>query len=125
MHEMAIARSLLGIVLEECSHSGLKRVECIRIQVGALTMVVPDALTFCFRLLSHDTIASGAILDIEEIPVVVRCPMCGELFEGEEQFYSCPRCGPVPGGLELIRGRELTVVAIEGCDYEPDQDPCS
>lgn len=127
MHEMAIAESLLEIVLDESGRHGITRVNRIQLQVGALAAVVPAALTFCFDLISRDSIAVGAVLAIETVPVVVRCPECKELFEVDNQFYVCPQCGPIPAGLDLTSGRELTLLSIEGesgDDDERSKSPC-
>jgi len=112
VHEMSIAQSLLEIVLEESRQHRLEQVKTIKLQVGAMAAVVPESLTFCFELLSQDTIASGAALEVETIPVVARCSDCNILFEVENQIFLCPQCdGPT---LELVSGRELSLVSIEG-----------
>lgn len=125
MHEMSIAQSLLEIVLEESRRHSLKQVKSIKLQVGAMAAVVPESLTFCFELLSQDTIASGAGLDIETIPVVARCSDCDILYEVENQIFLCPQCGGPT--LELVSGRELALVSIEGEtgeDNDADQSSC-
>jgi len=114
VHEMAIAENLLEIVLDESARHGIRRVDRIVVQVGALAAVVPEALTFCFQAVSQDTLAAGARLDIETVPVVVRCPLCRELFEVEDRFDACPDCGPVVSGMHMVSGREMTVLSIEG-----------
>lgn len=111
---MAIAQNVLEIVLEECQRHHVESVERISLQVGALAAVVPDALSFCFQVVAQGTPAENAVLDIETVPVVVRCPLCGELFEMEDRLDVCPQCGPVVSGLTLISGREMTVMSIEG-----------
>lgn len=112
MHELSIAQSLLDIVLEEGERNRLKQVHAIRLQVGAMAAVVPDALNFCFEMLSRNTIASGAALEIEALPVVARCSRCELPFQVENQTFLCPKCGDPT--LELVSGRELSVVSIEG-----------
>ncbi len=114
MHEMAVAESLLQIVLEESERHGIRRVDRVRLQVGALAAVVPEALDFCFTIVSQGSVAEKASLEIETVPVVVRCPECGQRFQVDNQFYVCPDCGPIPSGLDLTSGRELTVLSIEG-----------
>ncbi|MDQ3358574.1 MAG: hydrogenase maturation nickel metallochaperone HypA, partial [Actinomycetota bacterium] len=47
MHELSIAESVVEAVLQR---TGEQRVTVIRIQIGRLSGVVPDALTFCFEL---------------------------------------------------------------------------
>ncbi len=114
VHEMAIAQSVLEIVLDECRVHGIATVDRIAVQVGALAAVVPEALRFCFQVVAQGTPAEKAVLDIETVPVVMRCPLCGELFEMEDRLDMCPQCGPVVSGLSLVSGREMTVMSIEG-----------
>jgi hydrogenase nickel incorporation protein HypA/HybF len=109
---MSIAQTLLELVSEESQHHGLKQVKVIKLQVGTLAAVVPEALNFCFELLSRDTIASGGTLDIETVPAVARCPECQMLFEVENLVFLCPQCGGPT--MDLVSGRELTLVSIEG-----------
>ena len=123
---MSIAQSLLDIVLDEGRKHLLVDVKTIRLQVGAMAAVVPESLDFCFDMLSRDTIASGAVIEIESVPVVARCSPCNIVFEVEDHVFLCPRCGePV---LELISGRELSLLNIEGETGDPndaDQGSCS
>jgi hydrogenase nickel incorporation protein HypA/HybF len=109
---MSIAQSLLDIVLEEGRRHQLNQVKTIRLQVGEMAAVVPESLTFCFRLISEGTIAAGAILEIESMPVISRCSDCGTLFEVEDMKFICPQC-EAPA-LELVSGRELSLLNIEG-----------
>lgn len=112
VHELSIAQSLLEIVQDESKKHGIHRVNSIKIRVGALAGVVAEALTFCFGLVSQETIASGATLEIETIPLVARCSDCDLEFEVRDNVFLCPRCGtPTP---ELVSGRDLAVASIEG-----------
>ncbi|MEN6437843.1 MAG: hydrogenase maturation nickel metallochaperone HypA [Syntrophobacter sp.] len=112
MHELSIAESLIGILTEEARNHKIERINKVKLQVGELAAVVPESLTFCFELVSRDTIAEGAVLEIETIDVVARCDNCDQSFKVLDQMFLCPVCGgPV---LELISGRELSVSSIEG-----------
>jgi hydrogenase nickel incorporation protein HypA/HybF len=112
VHELAIAQNVLDVVLEEGRRHGLARVTSIRLQVGALAAVVPDALTFCFEMVSQQTIAAGARLDIDTIPVAIRCQGCHQVFAMEDHKFVCPRCQEP--AMDLVSGRELLVASIEG-----------
>lgn len=118
MHEMSIAQSLLTIILDESAKHSITQVRQVNLQVGAMAAIVPESLTFCFELLSRETLAEGATLAIEEIPVVARCGDCDLNYQVENQVFLCPRCG-MPS-LELVSGRELSVVSIEGETGEGD-----
>ncbi len=118
MHELAIAQNVLDVVLDEGHRHRLKRVTSIRIQVGALAAVVPEALSFCFEMTSQNTIAAGARLDIETTPVVARCLQCLETFSVENHVFLCPNCHQP--AMDLVSGRELLVASIEGETGETD-----
>jgi hydrogenase nickel incorporation protein HypA/HybF len=118
VHELSIAQSLMEIVLEEGRRHRLGRVKLIRLQVGELAAVVPESLEFCFEMVSKDTIAEGAVLDIESVPVVANCSQCRMAFEVENHVFLCPQCGEPT--FELVSGRELSVVSIEGETGEGD-----
>jgi hydrogenase nickel incorporation protein HypA/HybF len=115
---MSIAQSLLDIVLDEAGRHGVEKVKVIRLQVGDLAAIVPESLSFCFEMLSEGTVAAGSEIEIERIPVVARCPECDVRFEVEQNIFLCPKCsGPT---LELVSGRELSILNIEGETGEPD-----
>jgi hydrogenase nickel incorporation protein HypA/HybF len=118
VHELAIAESLLEIVLEEGRRHDLQKVTIIRLQIGAMAAVVPEALMFSFEMVSQNTIVSGASLEIESLPVVARCSICEMNFEVENQVFLCTRCGQPT--LELISGRELSLVNLEGETRDDD-----
>ncbi len=61
MHELAIAESVVSSVLER---TGEQSVSVVRLRVGRLSGVVPDALTFCFELATAGTALEGASLEI-------------------------------------------------------------
>jgi hydrogenase nickel incorporation protein HypA/HybF len=118
LHELSIAQSIIEIVVDEAQKNGLHQVKRIKLQVGAFAAVVPDSLTFCFELVSRDTIAEGAVVEIESVGIVARCDKCDCTFDVRDQVFLCPRCGdPV---LELVSGRELSVLSIEGETGEED-----
>jgi hydrogenase nickel incorporation protein HypA/HybF len=112
VHEMAIAQSLLEIVLEQGRLHQLERVRVIKLQIGEMAAVLPESLSFCFELLSKDTIASGAVLDIDTLPVVARCTSCGIRFEVEHYRFICPECAN--SAVEMVSGRELSLASMEG-----------
>ncbi len=112
MHEMSIAQSILDAVLEQGEAHRLQRVKTIKLQIGAMAAVVPSSLTFCFDLLTKNTIASDAVLEIETAPVVARCPDCNLLFEVEDLIFLCPQCEKP--AFEVVSGRDLLLMSIEG-----------
>ena len=96
----------------------LERINKVRLQIGKFAAVVPESLTFCFELVSRDTVASGALIEIESVGITARCDKCDFSFDVEDQVFLCPRCGEP--ALELLSGRELSVTSIEGETGEDD-----
>lgn len=120
MHEMGIAMEIIEIASQSIPES-LKgaKVHRVRLKIGKLTAVVPESLRFCFDIASQDTLLNGAILQIEETPVVVHCQECTGESTLDGVSFSCPECGS--GKLTLISGRELDIEAIE---VEDEDEAC-
>ncbi len=120
MHEMSIAQSLLDIIRDEMEKNQLKVLFKVKVKTGKLNAIVPDALTFCFDLLLRDTPWEGAILEIETVPVRLKCVECGYEFyppieENVVSIFSipCPSCG-ADFGHRVLEGKELLIEYIEG-----------
>jgi hydrogenase nickel incorporation protein HypA/HybF len=65
VHELAIIEGVLDMVTERLPDATIR---CVRLEVGALTGVVPDSLRFCFELATEGTSLQGACLEITETP---------------------------------------------------------
>ena len=111
MHELSIMQSALSQVLEEAQRAGASRVHEVRLRIGALSGVVPDALQFAFEALSEGTPAENATLTIEQVPARFWCDTCRREFESDRMFADCPDCG-VPSA-DLRGGRELELTSLE------------
>jgi hydrogenase nickel incorporation protein HypA/HybF len=83
----------------------------VELKVGHLRQVVPDALAFAFTLVAEGTLAEGAELVMVEVPAAGVCRACGAESELPGFPLACARCGSLD--LELIRGEELSVDALE------------
>jgi hydrogenase nickel incorporation protein HypA/HybF len=112
MHELSITRSVVAIVSERAAG---RRVTRIRLEIGRLSAVVPDAIRFCFDICAADTPVAGAALEIDEIPGLGCCNDCGTLVRLEAPAGRCPRCGTA--SLRLVAGQELNVkeMEVESC----------
>jgi hydrogenase nickel incorporation protein HypA/HybF len=111
MHELSIMQSALSLALEQAQQAGAVRVHTIRLRIGALSGVVPDALEFAFEALTPGTMAEGGKLAIEHVPARFWCARCTREFQSDDMFAECPDCH-VPSG-ELRAGREMEVASLE------------
>jgi hydrogenase nickel incorporation protein HypA/HybF len=110
MHELSIAMSVVEVAAEEAERRG-GRVTAIHLKLGVLSGVVADALESAFELARESTPVATAKLVIEEVPVVVFCPVCAMERAVVFPQLICPDCGtPTP---EVVRGRELEIIALE------------
>jgi hydrogenase nickel incorporation protein HypA/HybF len=112
MHELSIATQLLELVAEAAARHNLRRVNGLRIVIGALGNVVPEALEFAFDVAGEGTVAAGARLEIVEVPIAVRCNACGAESTLEDFAFLCGACGSLD--VEVLRGNELYLDSIEG-----------
>lgn len=111
MHEFSIMESALAAAREQMLAAGATQIHRLRVRVGRLSGVVPEALRFAFDALKTETPAAGAELEIEEIAAACWCAGCGAEFETAGLNYECPRCHQPSG--DLRRGRELELASLE------------
>lgn len=112
MHEVGIMESAIRAVLGEVQAHGAQRVERIVLRIGSLAGVDAQALRFAFDVVTRNTIAADAELEIRDVPARAYCGACAEEFGVEGgSIFSCPRCGRLSG--EIRQGRELELSRIE------------
>ncbi|MBT2533876.1 hydrogenase maturation nickel metallochaperone HypA [Arthrobacter sp. ISL-48] len=107
MHELSIVQSLIDAVLDR---TGGQAVTGVNLRIGPLSGVLPDALRFCFDVVSAGTTLAGARLEIDEPQGRGRCRTCGNAFLLPDMFLLCP-CGSAD--VEVVSGRELMLMSVE------------
>jgi len=111
MHEFSIMEAALETAAQKTRAAGATRIHRLKLRVGRLSGVVPEALRFAFDALKAESLAAAAVLEIEEVPAVCWCAGCAAEYEAKDLHYGCPRCHQ-PGG-ELRRGKEMELAALE------------
>ena len=106
MHELALAESLVDTVQERID----RPVRTIRLEVGALTCVMPEALRTCFDVCVRGTRLEGATLEILAIPARARCNTCRAESIVDGRLPLC-LCGSAD--LHVLTGHELRVREVE------------
>ena len=107
MHELALMESLVESVVERV---GDARVTTVRLEVGRLTCVVPEALSFCFDVCASGTRLEGAAIEILEVEGRGRCRACGRELAVEPLGALCA-CGSAD--VEVLAGGELRLREVE------------
>lgn len=110
MHELAMAESLLRLVEQEAARHPGTRVVRVGLRVGEWSGVEPEALAFCFEVLTRDSPLGPLELAMEMVAPRRSCSACGaESANGS----ACARCGATArtttGGDEL----ELAYLEVE------------
>lgn len=112
LHELGIMTSAMEVVLDQARAHGASRVHRIGFRIGALAGVEPEALRFAFEVVTRDTLAEKAELDVTVLACKAHCASCRDDFDGDGGFIlSCPRCGAL--SADIRQGRELELSTIE------------
>jgi hydrogenase nickel incorporation protein HypA/HybF len=93
-----------------CEAVGTARVARVRLAIGKLSGVMPDAVSFCFDVCAAGTPLEGARLEVEEITARVRCRTCRAETLLDDDVPLC-RCGSAD--LEVLSGQELKIKEVE------------
>jgi len=111
MHEVGIADEIKAIVLEKLKENKASKVKKIKLIIGELTSIVPDALTFAFEVVSKETPLEGVKVEIKVVKMKGRCKKCGREFTIEDFNYICPECKNAD--IKLIAGKEMILHTID------------
>lgn len=107
MHELGITRNIIAIVSERANN---RKVQRVKLQIGKLSAIEPEAIRFCFDVCSEGTNIEGAILEIEEIDGRASCNACKRQMNMSLLAASCD-CGSLD--IECIAGKELLIKEME------------
>ena len=111
MHEVGLMETALELAFAHTRRAGASRIHRMRLRVGTLSGVVPDALEMAFAAATPGTPADGAELIVEEVPVVCQCEQCGSTYCPEDVVYLCSICGAINSRIQ--QGRELELTSLE------------
>jgi len=111
MHEVGIAAELVAQLGEIARREGAERIARVEIRIGALSGVDREAFAFAFPIVAEGGPAQGAVLDIEEAPLVVECRACGASTRPEYPFILCAACES--GDVAIVSGEDIRIIAME------------
>lgn len=112
MHEVGLLTQALELAEEEAKRAGAQRILKMKLRIGSLVGVVPEAMAFAFDVVSRGSLAEGGEFTWEEVPVLCRCRNgCPDFHPGDTAVFLCPKCGAA--SASVIEGRELHLVEIE------------
>ncbi|MBY5992401.1 hydrogenase maturation nickel metallochaperone HypA [Ferrimonas balearica] len=109
MHEMSLAEGILQIV--ESQAAGSPKVHSVTLSVGELAGVELESLKFCFDVVTRETSAEGASLEIESVPGSAFCFDCLAQVPLARRGDPCPRCEGYQ--LTVVGGDQMKVKSLE------------
>lgn len=118
MHELSIARSLVRLVLENAPSGAAVR--SVRVRVGPMQAIAPDAMQLAWRAATRDTELRNSELQLTLVPWELRCRACERWWFSQswDDPCTCGSCDVTPTG-----GGELILVSIDVADGIVGQAP--
>ena len=111
MHELSICQGLMRQVQRIAADNNAAAVDRILLRVGGLSGVEPLLLERAFEIAREGTVAAGAVLEIEEGPVVVKCRECGASSAVPSNRLVCQYCGE--WRVTVTEGEELLLLSLD------------
>lgn len=109
MHELSLCRSIHAVA--DRSREG-REVEVIHLRLGQLRQVVPETLVYCWDLVVDGTELTGSRLNIDHVPITLRCNACGVTTTVKHQLVlTCGDCGS--GDVTMLTGEEFMITSMD------------
>jgi hydrogenase nickel incorporation protein HypA/HybF len=115
MHELSVTEKILDIVIKHARVNHVRKVISITLIIGEMSDLENEWIQHYFDYLSKDTVAAGAVLKIEKVPIVLKCNPCGQTMEIRREEIGgtcCSGCGKA-GDFSIISGREYYIKEME------------
>jgi len=111
MHEMTICESIIGQLEDERLRRGFGTVKRLRLEIGMLSCLDPEALRYAFEISTRETFLDGMTLEIDRPPGQAKCLDCGAEAEISSRLDSCPACGG--SHLDASGGAQMRLIEME------------
>jgi len=112
MHEFSVIENIFTLLDKVAKENRLTKITKVALKVGRLRQLQEETLCFAFETIAKDSLAEGASLIVDYVPVEIRCAACGEESLLEKESYVCPRCHAV--SVQVVRGQDLVLEHVEG-----------
>lgn len=111
MHEMSLCEGVLQVLQTEAGKQGFNKVKSVWLEIGDLSSVEAEALLFCFDVVTRNSLADGAKLNIIHVPGDAWCMQCSKNVAVKKRFDECPDCGSYQ--LQITGGDEMKIKELE------------
>lgn len=120
MHEFAFAYNIFKVAEATALKYNAKKITEVLLEIGELTLIIPELLQRSFEMATKGSIAEGAKLNIAMTPGKVKCRDCNKISEvslTQEaqltglQLFKCSHCES--NNTEIIEGKKANVKNIK------------
>jgi hydrogenase nickel incorporation protein HypA/HybF len=111
MHELSVVASLFEILEEKAEEQKGKKITLVKLQIGALSGIVPELLRAAFDIYKKDTIAEKAGLEIKLVPLKVRCHDCQKVMVKDDFVFICDHCNSTK--IKTLEGTEMILEKMD------------
>ena len=109
MHEASIAQSMLELIQDQCG--GVQPLTRVKVRLGTMSGVCPDALDFAFPEISEAMGFGRPVLTITVVPAIATCKACSTKYDMKDAFTLCPECNAMD--RHLAGGDDCFLESVE------------
>jgi hydrogenase nickel incorporation protein HypA/HybF len=112
MHELAITKNIVDMVLNECRKRKVKNVEKVVIELGDLTSFKKEPIKFYFDILKKkNPLIKSSYLNFIEKKGKIKCKDCSRIsLITDQTIILCPVCGS--GNIRITQGKDIKIKEI-------------
>jgi hydrogenase nickel incorporation protein HypA/HybF len=120
MHEYSISNEIVKTVLDSVARNNGGKVLSIHLEIGELTLLNMEQVTFWIQELFKGSVAEGAKVKVKTVKARITCGTCGykggAASDQKDLFHhlvplACPKCGSLVINIE--KGRECILRKIQ------------
>ena len=111
MHEMGIAHQIIQIAVDAIpADTENCKINAVNVEIGTLSAIVPDSLSFCFEIGAKGTPCAEAELIITIVPAVMKCNDCNTEWNVDEIAFQCQSCQSI--NIQMIKNCDIDIISI-------------
>ena len=111
MHEFAVCQDMLTQIESIAAEQQAAAVDMVTVRIGPLSGIEAHLLKQACPLAAAGTVAEKAELIVEELPIKVKCQLCGAETEAKANRLICGQCGDYH--TQLLSGDEMLLASVE------------
>ena len=108
MHELHLAKDILYKIEDKAKQEGKKKIAQVKVMIGQARFTHLEELQELLFDLIKGTVAEGAKIEFNVVPLKSGCAECGRDFDASVLRLDCPHCGGT--AIQVTAGNDLDVI---------------